>query len=109
MLVSRYDHPLLKETSSMATMIEIFAQVRDEGLASARNEGRLEGRTRMIRMIVRQARRRFGPETARRLTRLLAGADDPDRLEGVAEAVIDCGGGGEFLDRVGALLRADQS
>jgi len=55
----------------MATMIEIFAQVRDEGLASARNEGRLEGRTRMIRMIVRQARRRFGPEP--RLARRVRG------------------------------------
>ena len=124
-LVSTYEDSLLKEAVSMPTMIEIFAEVRDAGLASARaegrlegrsegrlegrSEGRLEGRTRMIRMIVRQARRRFGPETARRLSGLLSGADDPDRLEGVAEAVIDCDGGGEFLDRVGALLRADQS
>lgn len=49
------------------------------------------------------------PETARRLSGLLAGVNDPDRLDGVAEAVVDCGGGSEFLDRVGALLGADRS
>lgn len=107
-LASMNDHPLLKEPSSMATMLEVFTEARDADRASARNEGRNEGRLQgQARVIARQATLRFGTETARRLSRLLAGVTDLDRLDGVAEAVIECGGGGEFLARVEALLEAD--
>ena len=106
-LASMYDHPLLKEPSRMATMLEVFTEARDADRASAHNEGRNEGRLQgQARVVARQATRRFGPETARRLSHLLAGVTDMDRLDGVAEAVIDCGGGGEFLARVEALLKA---
>ena len=88
----------------MATMLEVFTEARDADRASARKEGRLQGQARVV---ARQAMRRFGPETARRLSHLLAGVTDMDRLDGVAEAVVDCGGGGEFLARVEALLEAD--
>ena len=105
-LASVYDHSLLKETSPMATMLEVFTEVRDADRASARNEGRLEGQSRVI---VRIATQRFGRETARRLERLLAGVGDTHRMDRVAEAVIDCGSGGELLARVAAVLRAEQS
>ena len=105
-LASVYDHSLLMETSPMATMLEVFTEARNADRARARNEGRLEGQARMI---VRQAKQRFGTGTARRLERLLAGVTDLDRMDCVAEAVVDCGGGDEFLGRVGALLEADQS
>ena len=85
-------------------MFEVFTEARDADRASARNEGRLQGQARVI---ARQATLRFGTETAQRLLRLLAGITDLDRLDGVAEAVIECGGGGEFLARVEALLEPD--
>ena len=107
-LDSMYDHPLLKEPRRMATMLEVFTEARDAELASVRTEGREEGRLQgQARVIARQATLRFGTETARRLSRLLAGVTDLDRLDGVADAVIECGGGGEFLARVEALLEAD--
>ena len=101
-LASVYDHSLLKETSPMATMLEVFTEVRDADRASARLEGQ-------SRTIMRQVKQRFGRETARRLERLLAGVTDTDRMDRVAEAVIDCGSGGELLARVATQLRAEQS
>ena len=59
-LASVYDHSLLKETSPMATMLEVFTEARNADAARARNEGRLEGQARVI---VRFAAQRFGPET----------------------------------------------
>ena len=92
----------------MATMLEVFTEAREAERTRSRNEGREEGRLQgQARVIARQATQRFGTETAGRLSRLLAGFTDPDRLDGVADAVIDCGGGGEFLARAEALLEAD--
>ena len=90
----------------MATMLEVFTEARDADRARARNEGRLEGQARVI---MRLAAQRFGRETARRLERLLAGVTDTDRMDRVAEAVIDCGGGSELLARVPGLLRGERS
>lgn len=87
----------------MATMLEVFTEAFAAERAQFRNEGRLEGQARTI---MRQAARRFGPETARRLSRLLAGVTDMDRMDRVADVVIDCGDDDEFLARVGALLPA---
>ncbi len=81
----------------MATMLEVFTEARD----AERVRDRLEGQARTI---VRLATHRFGSRTARRLSRLLAGVTDPERMDRVAEAVIDCGAGGEFLARVEAVL-----
>ena len=101
-LASVYDHSLLKETSPMATLLEIFTEAHIAERAQFRNEGRLEGQARTI---MHQAAQRFGPETARRLSRLLAGVTDMDCMDRVAEVVIDCGDDDEFLARVGALLQ----
>ena len=86
----------------MATMLEVFTEARD----TERKEARLEGQARTIEVLARQ---RFGHDTGQRLSRLLTCVTDPNRMDGVAEAVIDCGSAGDFLDRVGALLRADRS
>jgi len=91
-------------------MLEVFTEARNADRARARNEGRIEGRLEgQARTIVRLATQRFGPETARRLSRLLGGVDDPDRLDCVAEAVVDCGCDEEFLARVPVLLEADRT
>lgn len=76
-LASMYDHPLLKKPSSMATMLEVFAEARDAERTRDRNEGRKEGRLEgQSRVVARQATLRFGPETAWRVTRLIAGVTD---------------------------------
>ena len=105
-LDSMYDHPLLKEPGPMATMLEVFTEARDAERIRDRREGRLEGQARTI---VRLATQRFGDRTARRLSRLLAGVTDPDRMDGVAEAVIDSGADGDFLARVESVLEADRN
>ena len=113
-LASLYDHSHLEEISPMATMLEVFTEARDADRARARREGRTAGRVEgrlegQARLIVRQATHRFGPDTAQRFSQLLAEVTDPHRMDRVADAVIACGGGGEFLARVGALLEADRS
>ena len=71
---------------------EWFRQGREEG----REAGLAEERT----LLRRQAARRFGAETAETLGRLLEGVDDADRLAEIGEMIVDCGTGGELLDRV---------
>ena len=44
--------------------------------------------------------RKFGPETAAELSRVLDQLDDLERTDEVANAVIDCDTGYEFLARV---------
>ena len=87
----------------MATMLEVFTEARIAEEARARNEGRLEGQARTI---VRFVTQRFGDDTARRLSRLLAGVTDLDLMDCVAAAIVDCRDDDEFLARVGALLQA---
>ena len=60
---------------------------------AARREGREEGRA----TLVRQARRKFGAETADQLASLLAGVSDPERVGEIADLIIDCASGADFL------------
>ena len=83
-------------------MLEVFTEARD----ADRKEAGLEGQARTIVLLARQ---RYGPETARHLSRLLAGVTEPDRMDGVATAVFDYGGGDEFLSRVGELIELGQA
>ena len=66
---------------------------REEGRAEGREEGREEGRA----TLVRQARRKFGAETADQLASLLVGASDPERVGEIADLIIDCASGADFL------------
>ena len=76
---------------------EWFRQGREEG----REEGREAGLAEERALLRRQAARRFGAETAEALAGLLEGVDDADRLAEVGEMIVDCGTGGELLDRAG--------
>ena len=76
---------------------EWFRQGREEGVRRGREEGRAEERA----LLLRQAARRFGADTAEALGRLLEGVDDADRLAEVGEMIVDCRTGGELLDRAG--------
>ena len=64
-------------------------------LVRGREEGRAEG---MEFVLERQATRRFNASTGERLSALLAGVSEPDRLRAVGTAVIECGTGEELLD-----------
>ena len=48
-------------------------------------------------MLERQAARRFGANTGERLSALLAGVSEPERLAAVGDAIIDSATGAELL------------
>ena len=80
-----------------------------EGRQEARKEGRQEGEARGRRLgqratLVRQARRKFGSETAEGLAALLEGAAELDGVAEVADLIIDCGSGRNFLAQVAEAL-----
>ena len=74
---------------------------RAEGLAEGREEGRAQGREdgreREQATLIRLARRKFGAETADRLASLVAGVSDPERVGEIADLIIDCASGADFL------------
>ena len=65
--------------------------------AQALEQGRAEGLEFHRRLLERQAARRFGADVGERLSALLAGVSEPDRLAAVGEAIIECGTGAELL------------
>lgn len=75
------------------------------GHVSARHElserGAQEGAGRVLR---RLATRRFGEETAGRLSRLLKEMSGPEDMDKMSDALIDCRCGEEFIDRVRATF-----
>ena len=73
-------------------------QWREEG----RREGMAEGRRAMVR---RLAAVRFGEAVGERVDALVGAADDPERLEAVAELILDADSGTDLVDRVEQLLR----
>ena len=70
---------------------------RKEGRKEGREEGREEARHEQRTMLVRQALRRFGAETAEALAAILAGVSDRGRLDEVADLVVDCDSGRDLL------------
>ncbi|MYC97820.1 MAG: hypothetical protein F4X13_00990 [Gammaproteobacteria bacterium] len=50
----------------------------------------------------RLATRKFGAETAERLTRILEDRADADRIDEVVDAIVDCDSGAELFARVRA-------
>ena len=73
------------------------AQIQARALAQGRAEGRTEGLEFERRLLGSQAARRFGAVTGERLSVLLVGESEPERLAAVGDAIIDCGTGAELL------------
>ena len=69
---------------------------RKEGCEEVREEGLAHERALLRRM----AASRFGADTADRLSGMLAGISDPERLAEVGEWLVRCDSGEEFLARV---------
>ena len=69
--------------------------------ARAMERGRTQGRTEALeferRLLKRQAVRRFGADAGERLSALLAGVSEPERLAAIGDAIIDSGTGAELL------------
>ena len=74
---------------TMAEVVDRFRQGMDELVQ--------KGEARALR---RQVTRRFGEETAGRLSRLLDGPPAPEDIDRVTDALIECATGDEFIERV---------
>ena len=73
-----------------------------QGLRQGVRQGVHQGQADLLR---RLAERRFGAETARRLSALLEGAD-AGRLIEVGDWIVECASGDELLDRVRQASKA---
>lgn len=69
----------------------------EELVSRGRVEDIKQGRTLMLRQM---AARKFGSETADELSRLLADFSDPEHVDQVASAFLECGSSDEFIARV---------
>ena len=83
-------------------MYERAKELRDQVHRDGVRQGLEEGRIRERALLQRLATRKFGAETAERLTRILEDRTDPDRLDEVVDAIIDCDSGRELFARVRA-------
>ena len=84
------------ELEEVRTMLE--EQVR-EWTQQWFEEGREAGRAEERALLCRQTARKFDAATAERLSGMLNGLADPERLAEVGEWIIECETGAELLDR----------
>ena len=94
------------EGEDMATLLEArakewVAQWFQQGIEQGIERGRSEERALLSRL----AARRFDAETAERLSGLLDGIADAERLAEVGESIIECETGVELLDRAERVSR----
>ena len=84
-------------------------QSRAEGIRQGRAEGIRQGLEHERELLRRLAAMRFGADTAERLSELLDGIADPDRLAEAGEWIVRCESGSELLNRVGSGRIPDDS
>ncbi len=89
----------LRGARSMDEMVERFQRGLDELVERGAREGRREGRVMVLRRLIA---RRFGEETAGRVSGVLDGLPGADAIDTVTDALFECGTGEEFVERVGA-------
>jgi len=82
--------------TAMAEVMDRFKQGMEELVRKGRREGRQQGQALVLR---RLAARRFGEETAGRLSAKLEELDGDD-IDGVTDALFECGTAEEFIERV---------
>ena len=83
-------------------MYERAKELRDQVHRDGVRQGLAQGRIRERALVRRFATRKFGAETAERLTRILEDMADADRIDEVVDAIIDCDSGAELFARVRA-------
>ena len=98
-----YERMLAQEQGAreMTTLMEARLQEwHDSAIAQGVQQGMRQGvHQGQADLLRRQAERRFGAETARRLSALLDGAD-AGRLIEVGDWIVECSSGDELLERV---------
>ena len=111
LLVSRgySDKELLAEVSSMDGMSARWNQGIDEMVRQRYGDGIPRSRAQAIErgiergqvmLLRRQTARKFGSATAHELDRLLDGRSDPDHLARIADVILECDSGEDFIARV---------
>ena len=81
-------------------MREAREQATEQGIEQGVRQGIEQGVARQRAMLVRQAVRRFGADTGRRLDGRLQSVSDPIVLEELSDLIIDCSTGEQLLDRI---------
>ncbi len=76
---------------------ELVRRGAREGRREGRRDGRRQGQAMVLR---RQIVRRFGEDTAGRVSDVLAGLPGPEGIDRVIDALFECGTGEEFIERV---------
>ena len=105
--ISKADLAQMKSLTEGEDMYERAKELRDrvhrdgvrQGLEQGLEAGRIRERAHLVR---RLATRKFGAETAERLTRILEDMADVDRIDEVVDAIVDCDSGAELFARVRA-------
>ena len=87
----------LEEAGELRTAVQDRVRAWQE---AERAEGRAEGVEQERALLRRLTERKFGVETAERLSALLAGIGDPARLADIGDWIIDCASGDELIARV---------
>lgn len=105
--ISSADLVRMKSFTEDEEMYERAKELRDQvhrdgvrqGLEQGLEAGRIRERAHLVR---RLATRKFGAETAERLSRILEDLADADRIDEVVDAIVDCDNGPELFARVSA-------
>ncbi len=86
---------VLERVKSLKEATMMYAGV-EELKERAHREGRAEGSATVV---CRQAGLKFGPQVADRLSKLLEGLSDPERIARIGDRIFECETGAEFLAR----------
>ena len=98
------DVELAEEGTMLEEQVEEWTrQWFEDGREEGRKQGRAEERALLLH---RLTARKFGAETADRLSGVLNGLADPERLAEVGEWIIECETSAELLGRAGSIDQA---
>ena len=93
--------PSIREYEEVsAVLLEKIDRWEAEILERGIERGIEQGMERQRALLHRQTERRFGPAAAERLSAVLAGVTDADRLAEAGEWIVDCTTTADFLARV---------
>lgn len=82
------------------TLVERVSEWPKQWVREGIEQGLEQGLAHERALLRRMAESRFGSDTGERLSEVLAGVADPERLAEVGEWLVHCDTGGEFLARV---------
>lgn len=90
-----FQEEVLAKVISLQEAGRMYATIKEEKRRMI-EEGRAEG---IATLVCRQARRKFGSDTAKHLSKLLEGVSDPDRIEQIGDWILDCEDAADLLAR----------